>query len=377
MGIGGTGRAEGRGLKCGRGTDDLDMKSQRRVTMQEVARAAGVHQTTVSLALRNDPRLPAETRARLQKGAREMGYTPDPMLAALNAYRGAKRGIGAPVTMAFVLDLKDRRELAALYPHRMFLEGARERAQEIGYKLEVFYLASHTDAAVARLERTLRARGITGGILGAFVDREISFQMAWEHFSVVLIESEQLNLALHMVANHQLMVTRMAVRRLRELGYRRVGIAVGAREEFYLQQAFTAGYFVELAQPPELPRLPPCLLAPAPFSKIGSTVLSWVRANEIDAVITNWHAVPRMLRQKGLRVPGDVVVATLDFSPEEGPNAGMRQNHRVVGQRAVEQLAILMKTNRRGLVASPNHTLIDGEWVDGSDVPPATTEGYS
>ncbi len=345
--------------------------------MQEVAQTAGVHQTTVSLALRNDPRLPKETREKLQKLAREMGYVPDPMLEALNAYRGAKRGSLAPVTMAFVMDLKDRRELKLLHPHRMFLEGAQERAQEIGYTLEVFYLPSHTTAAVARLERTLRARGITGVIVGAFIDREIPFRMTWEHFSVVLIESEQLNLSLHMVANHQLRVTRMGVSRLRELGYRRVGIAVGEREEFYLQQAFTAGYFVEVAQVPELPRLPPCLLAPAPSSKIASTVLSWVRANEIDAVLTNWRMIPEALRRKGVRVPGDVVVATLDFAPQEGPNAGMRQNHRVVGQRAVEQLAILMKTNQRGLVASPNHTLIDGEWVDGSDVPAVAKGGRS
>ncbi len=345
------------------------MDPQRRVTMQDVARAAGVHQTTVSLALRNDPRLPQGTRTTLQRVAREMGYTPDPMLAALNAYRGGKRAAGAPVTMAFVLDLKDRRELASFYPHRMFLEGARERAQEIGYKLEVFYLASRTAAAVERLERTLRARGIAGVMVGAFVDREIEFRLCWEHFSVVLIESEQLKLSLHTVGNHQTMVVREAVRRLKALGYRRVGMAVGAREEFYLQQAFTAGYLVEVAQAPELPRLPACLLEPGPPSKIGSVVLSWIRTHEVEAVITNWHFVPEALRRKGVRVPGDVAVATLDFSPEEGPNAGMRQNHRVVGQRAVEQLAILMKTNQRGLVASPNHTLIAGEWVDGSDVP--------
>ncbi len=337
--------------------------------MQDVAREAGVHQTTVSLALRNDPRLPEGTRAMLQRVAREMGYTPDPMLTALNAYRGAKRGTGAAVTIAFVLDLKDRRELAAWHPHRMFLEGARERAREIGYTLEVFFLSSRTAAAVERLERMLRARGITGVIVGAFVDREIEFRLNWEQFSVVLIESEQLKLSLHMVGNHQTMVTREAVRRLKALGYRRVGIAVGAREEFYLQQAFTAGYLIEIAQAPELPRLPSCLLGPDSSSRTGSVVLSWIRTHEVDAVITNWHSVPGALRRKGVRVPGDVAVATLDLSPEEGSNAGMRQNHRVVGQRAVEQLAILMKTNQRGLVGSPNHTLIDGEWVDGSDVP--------
>jgi hypothetical protein len=72
---------------------------------------------------------------------------------------------------------------------------------------------------------------------------------------------------------------------------------------------------------------------------------------------------------RGWRVPGDIVVASLDLTPGAGANAGMRQNHRVVGERAVEQLAILMKTNQRGLVDPPNRTLIEGVWVNGTDVP--------
>jgi LacI family transcriptional regulator len=59
----------------------------RRVTLADVARAAGVHRTTVALALRNHPGLPGETLARLKTIARKMGYRPDPTLAALNAYR--------------------------------------------------------------------------------------------------------------------------------------------------------------------------------------------------------------------------------------------------------------------------------------------------
>lgn len=44
--------------------------------------------TTVSLALRNHPRLPEKTRHRIQKLAKEMSYRPDPVLQALVAYRG-------------------------------------------------------------------------------------------------------------------------------------------------------------------------------------------------------------------------------------------------------------------------------------------------
>ncbi len=347
------------------------MEPRRRTTMQDVARAAGVHQTTVSLALRNDPRLPEATRRRLQEVARELGYAPDPMLSALSFYRAGKQAAKAPVTMAFLANFRDRRELAASYPHLEFVEGAQEHAAQIGYRLEVFYLGSRGAAAAGgKIDRTLAARGIMGVIVGALTDRMAEFQLDWARFSVVLIESQQLGLSLHMISNHQARIVRAAVRRLRSLGYRRIGLAVGEREEFYLRNAFAAGYYVEVAQFADLVRIPPCLLVAANRGEIGGRLTTWARAHEVDAVVSNWHVVPDALRAKGWALPREIVVATLDLVPGVGSNAGMRQNHRIVGARAVEQLAILMKTNQRGLVHAPNHTLIEGMWLDGSDVPP-------
>ena len=65
------------------------MITEHRVTLAEVARTAGVHRTTVSMALRDHPRLPRNTRERLKTLATLLGYRPDPALAALNAYRVA------------------------------------------------------------------------------------------------------------------------------------------------------------------------------------------------------------------------------------------------------------------------------------------------
>ena len=96
--------------------------------MQDVARAAGVHQTTVSLALRNDPRLPAATRERIQAHAKKLGYRPDPMLAALNFYRASRHAVKAPPTMAFLFNHADLRERSQYFPPQMFLEGARAQA---------------------------------------------------------------------------------------------------------------------------------------------------------------------------------------------------------------------------------------------------------
>ena len=48
-----------------------------RVTIRDIAAKAGVHFTTVGLALRDSPRLSAATRKKIQKMAAKMGYAPD------------------------------------------------------------------------------------------------------------------------------------------------------------------------------------------------------------------------------------------------------------------------------------------------------------
>jgi LacI family transcriptional regulator len=96
---------------------------------------------------------------------------------------------------------------------------------------------------------------------------------------------------------------------------------------------------------------------------------TWVRKHKIDVVISNWSTVPELLKTAGLRIPRDVGVATLDHNPHRGAIAGMRQSHELVGERAVESLALLLKTNQRGLLKLPNTILIDGLWQDGPDLP--------
>ena len=53
-------------------------REQRRVTSEDVARASGVSRATVSYVLNNDPRqsIPLETRERVLKVARDLGYRP-------------------------------------------------------------------------------------------------------------------------------------------------------------------------------------------------------------------------------------------------------------------------------------------------------------
>jgi LacI family transcriptional regulator len=73
-----------------------------RITLRDVAHRSNVHVSTVSLALRNSPRLPEDTRVRVQAIAKEMGYAHDPLLDALLAYRDSARRQSNPAVLAYV-----------------------------------------------------------------------------------------------------------------------------------------------------------------------------------------------------------------------------------------------------------------------------------
>ena len=78
------------------------MPRPRPVTLQDIARRAGVSKMTVSLALRGHPHAAAATRDRLRRLAKEMGYRPNPLVVANMTLLRAGRRSAYAGTIAFV-----------------------------------------------------------------------------------------------------------------------------------------------------------------------------------------------------------------------------------------------------------------------------------
>ncbi len=93
-----------------------------RATMDDVARLAGVSKATVSRALRGDSRISPQTRERIWKVAREVGYKPDLSASSLS---GGKTGIAAIII--------DETEPWLSGPH--FLEGLNRVLSRAGMDL--------------------------------------------------------------------------------------------------------------------------------------------------------------------------------------------------------------------------------------------------
>ena len=255
--------------------------------MKDVAALAGVHQTTVSLALRNHPSLPSKTREFIQQKAKELGYAPDPMLSSLVAYRQTSQESKAPPTIGYIMDLKDDRALQQSQPRMLFLKAARQRAQELGYKVEVFYCSPGNYNPKA-LDRTLRTRRINGLIIAAFTHKN-ELGLSWDYYSVVKIEMLPFDLRFDVVENNQMQATRLAMEKMHGKGYSRVGMVVGEHDEVHTRNLFSAGYLVGQNQFDPEDRIPLKIIKGKDLDGEMPEIIEWLRAHRVEALITNWN----------------------------------------------------------------------------------------
>jgi hypothetical protein len=166
------------------------------------------------------------------------------------------------------------------------------------------------------------------------------------------------------------------MRKLRELGYRRIGLATARDDESRLQDNFSSGVLVEQAELPESECVPTLLFERTDLPTIAKRVGEGVKEHSVDAVMSNWHELltvspgePTRITHTNLRVPEDIAYASLDVPTDSSQMGGIVQNHRLVGMRAMEQLSLLVKTYFRGAPENPSATYVPGFWRDGPTAP--------
>src|SRR6266498_1980185 len=108
----------------------------KRVTVYDIAEKLGVSHATVSLALRNHPSISEKRRAQVKRVAGEMGYAPDPHLAALAAYRRANAPAEIRSAIAWINHWEQPEQLRKLREFDLYWRGAVEAARRFGYNLE-------------------------------------------------------------------------------------------------------------------------------------------------------------------------------------------------------------------------------------------------
>jgi LacI family transcriptional regulator len=199
----------------------------RKVTIIDIARAAGVSRAAVSLVLRGQPGVGAEARERVQRAMRDLGYIYNRGAANLRQAQSSVVGM-------VINDLSN--------PFFAQLAIGIERALSIaGY---IPFMANTAESVVAQAShiRSMREHGAVGLILcPAFGTNAEELSRLASDFPVVLAVRRVAGVRLACAVSENELGAGRAVQHLLALGHRRIGF-LGGRSPTVVRAERLAGY---------------------------------------------------------------------------------------------------------------------------------------
>ncbi len=333
------------------------------ITLRQIALAADCSRTTVSLALRNHPRIPPKTRRMISDLVAKMGYKRDPMMATLMTRMRAAPENRAVEKLAYLTWWNTPESQAQSPRDTLGFDAARRRAQELGYDLEEFW-AKEPGLSTARLNKILHTRAIRGVIVGTLPRPLGHVRLEWSRLAAVTIGYTVANHGIHRVGTDHFQGMTLAMRQLKHRGYTKIGFTSFTDQSERANRGWLAGYLTSQYRLQRNLRIPPLLVSQWSHEKFAQ----WMEKYKPDAVISNIPDPHLSMRQLGYKIPGDVGFATLDRIHPSVPYAGIDQVRTQVNMAAVELLVSQLENNQFGLSDYPKTVHIDGIWRDGPTI---------
>ena len=338
--------------------------------MAEIAHRLGVASSTISRALRGDPRIGADMRQRARDTAASLGYQPNPLVSALMANRRRRGGAGEVDVIALVTSYGGRENWRSKDVCRWEFDGIQSRAAALGFRVEVFPLSEYRNDA-ARLETTLRARGIRGVLLGFSREENEHAPFHPEGFAVAGLSAYFRSTVVDRANFHGFFNVHLALDHMALFGCRRPALVVPDLNN-RISNCLWSGAFLDWQR--RLPRRNRC----EPFipgeGDGAAEFYAWLDENRPDSLLVYKTPVRPLLARRGLRVPDDIGLALLyRTSDEMERSAGVDGNLAAVGAAALDLVVEKLNTNSTGAIEHPKEVLIKGTWHDGPTLAPRLT----
>ena len=331
-------------------------------TIRSLARTLGLSHTTVSDALRGRGRVDPATVLRVKRAAREAGYRRNPLAAAvMSELRRSRGGTFRGVLAAVDLVEPQRRDPHGVF-HRELVAGGRARAVELGFKLEEFVVRD--GITVPRLDSILQSRGIHGVLLLPSWFAPDWSELKWENYAAVYTDYLIDRPALHCVCCNHYRSMMGLLMRLVERGYQRPGLYIERGRDERTQHRFSSAFRTFQEMHPEIGSVPIRMVE----DRKQKDFETWFRKHQPDVVLSHFTDVIEWMEQCGARVPQTHGFATLNTIYCTRPVAGLDQQPRELGARAVELLIAQLQRNELGVPAWPTTTTVPAKWVDGPTV---------
>jgi LacI family transcriptional regulator len=303
-----------------------------RITIKDVAEAAGVHYSTVSRALNPRTRgLVADSLAeRVEAAAARLGYRPDAMAASLRTGRSRLIGVVLPDVSNLVF--------------APILGGVEETLDSAGYRALV--VEARSPEKVGEIARELISRGVDGLILATVARDDATVgRLVAEGAPVVLVNRAESAGRAPSVVSDDAMGMRLAVDHLLDLGHRRIahlGGPAALSTGFLRRQGFEAA-MREAGQAPAAVALATAYereaghAAARALLDAAPDLTAIVAANDLLAL-----GAYLALAERGLRCPADVSVVGHNDMPlmdmVDPPLTTVRIGHRDMGREAARLL---------------------------------------
>ncbi len=318
-----------------------------RVSIKDIAKAAGVSHSTVSRALSDSPLITAETKAQIRRLAREMEYTPDARARSL--VMGETRTVGIVVTT--IAD-------PFMAP---VVQGIESAAYESGYSVILASANSDPTREIAAVEM-LRGKRVDGVIVTASrVGALYQDHLGQIGVPVVLLNnhSEQSGRYLYTVTVDNQHGAHLATLHLIELGHRRIGYISGpashssntGRMEGYRRALTQAGipFASELVAPGDGKMEAGVQALPA-LMNLTERPTALFCYNDMTAI-----GVLRAARQLALDVPRDLSIVGFDdisfASFVNPPLTTVAQPQFEMGQQAMQMLLTRMSKSAQAPIS--------------------------
>ncbi len=309
------------------------------MTLEEIARLAGVSRSTVSRVVNGDRRVSDAARARVQEVIQRTNFHPNAAARSLASRR--TRVLGLLITKAVGGLFID-----PFYP--ILIQGAADGCNAAGYTLTLLMDTSEDGSAVEQLyQRVIRGRHVDGIILACHaVDDPIVQMLADDRIPFVLVGRHP-GAAVSFVDIDSRGAAQEAVAHLLGHGCRRVAMICGPPNLIATIDRH-AGYvhaLQEAAIPPD-----PSRVVFADFTRLGGynamQALLRNRANLPDAVFAASDAMAigaiAAIQEAGWRVPEEIAVMGFDGLAEgaslQPPLSTVEQPVADLGREAVRML---------------------------------------
>lgn len=339
-------------------------KMPERISIRDLAEKLGVSHTTVSLALRNSPRIAEATRRRICAEAKRLGYHPDTVVSNLMARLRTLRTTSARETIGFITAWPSRAAWRGSANHARFFEGCRRHAGALGYNLDEFWL-NEPGMTSRRMSSILLARGIRGLVLLSLPTPEGKLALDWKHFICVTKGLTVRHPPVHRVISSHYEDMQVAMAQLKRRGYRRIGLVLGETLSERVDRAWLASYLLHNNERAPEHRVP-ALITRSPSEE--QDFARWYRLHQPEVILFSEQPMRRWVESLGLHVPNDVGLVHLDWSTAIAPLAGIDSDPEVQGEAAIDLLVGQMQANEYGVPKHEKIIAVRGRWVPGASI---------